>query len=289
MRYFGYGSNLNSLDLDTFCLKRGLIRPRMERVTSGYVPDHQLGFNYKSISRKGGVLNIKKKIGSVAEGVLFDVHPDMWEILDAKEGAPNVYRRKKVIVLTSSGSAEVAWTYVIRDDKYLEFVKPDPAYVEVVKDGLISNHLGVEDLINASENRKLSNRASGFFVYGTLLSGLRNHGVIASNGLTCCVPAKCNGMLYDTNAGYPAMKLAQSNLNFVNGEYIVPSDLEKVIRKVDCLEGFSDFLAKENLYDRRLIQVEVHDHSELAWIYVYTNPHDHFKHIESGDWRQYNS
>ena len=126
-----------------------------------------------------------------------------------------------------------------------------------------------------------------FFVYGTLMRGESNHAVAARHGLADVRIGSVSGDLFDTGAGYPAMR-PTTGPGRVHGELLVTVDFESALQSMDALEGYEGEDDPDNLYDRRRIEVTLDDDGStcLAWIYVYAQdlpPHTRFV---SGCWRQ---
>ena len=100
--YFAYGSNLNLHDLREWERDHGYATNGEKsfvdsiRILDGifFLPDRQLKFPYKSVRREGGVLDVAPKLGHAVAGKLFEV--ENWNLLDAKEGAPHVYKKIKI-------------------------------------------------------------------------------------------------------------------------------------------------------------------------------------------------
>jgi len=126
-----------------------------------------------------------------------------------------------------------------------------------------------------------------FFVYGTLMRGESNHAVAARHGLVDVRTGSVSGDLFDTGAGYPAMRPAKG-LGRVYGELLVPMDFESALQSMDALEGYAGEDDPDNLYDRRLIEVTLDDDGGtcLAWTYVYAQDLPPHTRIVSGRWRQ---
>ena len=113
-------------------------------------------------------------------------------------------------------------------------------------------------------------------VYGTLMSGERNHR-FCRNAISI-TPCTVTGTLYDTGYGFPAF--APEGDGEVNAELIeIPlADWADV----DRLEGYP------RLYDRQLLQATLADGSEATgWVYIMTELPEQAKVIESGDWKEY--
>ena len=111
-------------------------------------------------------------------------------------------------------------------------------------------------------------------VYGTLLSGERNHHFCRNS--VNITPCTVIGTLYDTGYGFPA---------FVpEGEGVVNAELIEIPiedwEAVDRLEGYP------RLYDRQLISCTLADETtDTGWIYIMNNLPPMATVIESGDWK----
>ena len=66
-----YGSNLNLNDFDSFAKSQGYFGKYLEYFKHVIIPDYKLVFNINSLSRRGGVLNIKYSIGFITEAIIF--------------------------------------------------------------------------------------------------------------------------------------------------------------------------------------------------------------------------
>ena len=111
-------------------------------------------------------------------------------------------------------------------------------------------------------------------VYGTLMSGERNHR-FCRNAVSIN-PCTITGTLYDTGYGFPA---------FVpEGDGVVKAELIEIPiadwPAVDRLEGYP------RLYDRMLVPATLEDGDTVeAWVYVMDNIPPQAKVIASGDWK----
>ena len=113
-------------------------------------------------------------------------------------------------------------------------------------------------------------------VYGTLMSGERNHR-FCRNAVSI-TPCTVTGTLYDTGYGFPAFA--------PEGDGEVKAELIEIPladwADVDHLEGYP------RLYDRQLLQATLADGSEATgWVYIMTELPEQAKVIESGDWKEY--
>ncbi len=113
-------------------------------------------------------------------------------------------------------------------------------------------------------------------VYGTLMSGERNHG-FCRNAVSIN-PCTITGTLYDTGYGFPA---------FVpEGENAVAAELIEIPfedwEAVDRLEGYP------RLYDRLMFPAKLADGTDTTgWVYVMHNLPEMAQVIESGSWKEY--
>ena len=113
-------------------------------------------------------------------------------------------------------------------------------------------------------------------VYGTLMSGERNHR-FCRNAVSIN-PCTVTGTLYDTGYGFPA---------FVpEGENTVAAELIKIPfedwEAVDRLEGYP------RLYDRLMFPAKLIDGTDTTgWVYVMHNLPEMAQVIESGSWKEY--
>ena len=111
-------------------------------------------------------------------------------------------------------------------------------------------------------------------VYGTLLSGERNHH-FCRNAVKI-TPCTVIGTLYDTGCGFPAFQM--------EGNTSVKAELIEIPiadwASVDRLEGYP------RLYDRQLISCTLADGTtDTGWIYIINNLPPMAKVIKSGDWK----
>ena len=113
-------------------------------------------------------------------------------------------------------------------------------------------------------------------VYGTLMSGERNHR-FCRNAVSI-TPCTITGTLYDTGYGFPA---------FVpEGENTVAAELIEIPfedwEAVDRLEGYP------RLYDRLMFSAKFTDGTDTTgWVYVMHNLPEMAQIIESGNWKEY--
>ena len=104
----------------------------------------------RSPSRGGGVLNVREEPGSTAWGGLFEVDDSGWRALDAKEGVPVLYERRRVKVVCAQGMAHEAVTYVAAPGVGHSLVRPVDAYVELVRQALRELNIDAQGLERAA-------------------------------------------------------------------------------------------------------------------------------------------
>ena len=113
-------------------------------------------------------------------------------------------------------------------------------------------------------------------VYGTLMSGERNHR-FCWNAVSI-IPCTVRGTLYDTGCGFPAFQTEGNTA--VKAEFIEIPIADWAA--VDRLEGYP------RLYDRQLISCTLADGTtDTGWIYIMNNLPPMATVIESGNWKEY--
>ncbi|AOM83762.1 gamma-glutamylcyclotransferase family protein [Salisediminibacterium beveridgei] len=119
------------------------------------------------------------------------------------------------------------------------------------------------------------------FVYGTLLRGEANHGLLASASLVE-ERAVTNGFLVDTGNGYPALVESETEKTFGELYQIVESDLPNL----DELEGYTSPGHLSNLYERKVQLVKGQSGRDYAAIvYVFEQDRGMIP-IDGNDWRK---
>lgn len=162
--YFGYGSNLNGVELRAWCRKKGEEWPLGCQVGRGRLPDVDLCFNR--------TLTLCPRIGQLVEGQLFEITPKGWDVLDRKEGvATGCHERVPVHVCRETGEMAAAFAYI--DFRRIRncFVQPRVASVDVIHGGRRTYGLETGTLEAAAANETVPLAVNSLFVYGTLLRG----------------------------------------------------------------------------------------------------------------------
>ena len=287
--YFGYGSNLNEAELRTWCRRNRLVFPFRGRGVRAFLPDMELGFNYRSSSRGGGALNLVDRFGQAVPGVLFTVVPGGWQTLDRKEGASSrsqCYDRKKVVVLLEEGRQISAVTYIAGEGIASDsFVQPAPGYLGFVEEGLEAYGLDDSMLKHVAGNRAVPWTVAKLFAYGTLMQGESLHHNVAYHGNLLSIRRACvRGRLVDMGK-YPGMLPAQGGTESVVGELLEMRDVSRTLKVVDEIEGFLGWGRSGSLYRRALVRARTDCATEeLAWTYFLAKQVNGPL-IESGDWR----
>jgi gamma-glutamylcyclotransferase (GGCT)/AIG2-like uncharacterized protein YtfP len=284
--YFSYGSNLNPDDLKQWCSRHDRPFPLGAAIGKAYLPDMEITFDYYSSSRNGGVLNIRSRLGQVVPGVLFEVLPDGWEMLDQKEGAPNHYHQREVVVLTEDGRKYDAITYeVVSDKRQGQFVLPTKDYVNLVEMGLKAH--GLEDTLLklAAHNQPLPYYVDRLFCYGTLMRGETNYHLLdPDRNIISVMQARLRGRLFELG-NFPGMILSESPDQWVSGELFQLREMGKILARLDATEDFEGYGSAGSLYRRAIMRVTVYGAQHyLAWIYLLEHePRGSV--IPSGKWR----
>ncbi len=284
--YFAYGSNLNFSDLTDWCYRNNQSIALIPKVSTGFIPDTKLVFNYYSFSRQGGTLNIQDCLGHATPGVLFEVSESDLAVLDKKEGAPYCYERIQTIAITPDGYEYDVVTYRVIHENTQEFVQPSKEYLNIVMEGYSAHGLDTSFLISSAQhnNQCITDK---LFVYGTLMQGECRNGVLLSNDAHCIGLGKTNGTLVDLGS-FPGMILSENHgHNPVLGELYQLKYPDRILAILDQIEGFNGFGDSDSLYRRVLIHVtEDGGRKMLAWFYVFNQDIDNYTRlIPSGNWK----
>ena len=102
-RYFAYGSNMDTKDLNAWCKKKDypIINPRS--IISAKLVGYRLVFNYSSSIRNCGVANIMEVKNKEVYGLLMEIDNDELQIIRKKEGCPKCYKEVKICVDSFEG------------------------------------------------------------------------------------------------------------------------------------------------------------------------------------------
>lgn len=286
--YFGYGSNLNEADWARFCDRIGVATDVIEALGPAVLPDMQLCFDYYSHGRQGGALDIQPRRGHLVHGVLYRASPEGWRVLDRKEGAPNYYKRIETLALKPDGAMVPVVTYDVTPARKRDFCAPTAEYRQLVAEGLQAWGLPIDGLNAAAENRPPRTEIEHVFVYGTLLSGERNAGLIPTQNIRSIQPATVAGVLFDTGNAYPALALQDGAHGVVQGECLQIEDLPALLGTLDRLEVFAGYEDPAPLFQRTLVGATVETGRVLrAWCYVGAREGLFREVIGSGSWVEY--
>lgn len=286
--YFAYGSNLDRENWAQFCAGYDADPDCMKPIGPAFLPDCELVFNYRSVLRTGGALNIRERRGHYVHGALFEVSDRGWEVLDIKESvAIGCYRRISHAAITQGGRTVPVTTYQVTQQRQVGFVPPSDEYAQIVGRGLRSFGLPVHQLETAARNQAAEPEVDGVFVYGTLMRGESRHEAIRRHGPRETVRAQAAGRLHATEADYPMLDVHEHREgDVVHGEYMGFRDTGSVLETLDEIEDFSGYTRDGNEYVRTLVEVDTgHSMKRLAWTYIAANRLMIGERIESGCWR----
>ena len=90
--YFAYGSNMDYPQMKERC-------PNAKYYGKGYLPDYRLAFTRFSPIWDSAVADILVSPGDIVWGIIYTVSEEDLQKLDAKEGHPTYYRRKRETVM----------------------------------------------------------------------------------------------------------------------------------------------------------------------------------------------
>ena len=271
--YFAYGSNLNRADWEGFCARNGCHPDRLQPVARAILPDMRLSFDYHSMTRGGGALNIQPALGHSIYGVLYRADAEGWKALDAKEGAPYCYQRVARIALAEDGSRVPVVTYEVTPESLCDFTPPTAEYRLIVAQGLTAWGLPTTALERASRNQSPLPAIDTLFVYGTLMAGESRATAIPPKRILSRIPALTPGTLHATAGDYPAMRLPDPDAGpapgRVRGECLQLVDLPCLLPDLDRIEGFGGYDHPRALFHRTLVPVKREDGRDCrAWCYV---------------------
>lgn len=287
--YFAYGTNMNGADLRKWCDRGGLPYPLAAKIANVWLPDMRQVFNYLSPMRGGGVSNLRHRTGQATPGVLFETLPGGWTTLDAREGAPEIYKRLPVVVLAEDGREYKAVTYQVDPGKIEGgFVRPHPDYLAAVREALFDH--GLDDrMFNAvSEGFDPPWTVDRLFVYGTLMEGGPRHHILETWGdHTSRGTAQAPGALFDSGKNFPCMVPAEASDTWVTGEIYPLKDPRKAFEMFDIVEGFQGYGNAGSRFRRAITRVKTLDGSRFpAWVFMYAGSTSGMARIASGNWKK---
>jgi len=141
MRYFAYGSNLDSAQMKERC-------PSARFVCVAKLPDHRLAFTRKSKDRGCGVADVIPLANAEVWGAVFQIDEREIGSLDGSEGyspnrapARNSYNREERHVFSDGDSNKplVTWIYIAQRQENPPL--PSAAYKKLIVEGAKFWHL----------------------------------------------------------------------------------------------------------------------------------------------------
>jgi gamma-glutamylcyclotransferase (GGCT)/AIG2-like uncharacterized protein YtfP len=285
--YFGYGSNLDAVGWQEWCVRKGYSDARLNPLTVAALPDHELAFTRRSDRWGCGVLDLRRRSGQLVNGVIFEAD-DAWAALDQKEGAGRAYETYDAVAFDPDGNEVDVRTYRVKAEKRSEYVKPGADYLEAVRRGYARFGISDSALAAAAENRRQPFEVDGFFLYGTLMRGESRFGLLESFGIKCILLAEGYGRLVNLGQ-FPGLAASSESREMVCGEFMRFDDVEGVTQELDRVEGFRGFDdSAGSLYRRQLVQVDVGEgRIRTAWTYCFAGEAGTHPVIPSGDWREH--
>ena len=279
--YFGYGSNLDWEDWTRFCSKLDVSPLGLKERESAWLIGHHLKFHYRSSGRKGGAADaVPINAYHATPGALFEVDEEAWTALVAKEGAPNYYREKDVLVVGCDGKFHNATTFVVCEHrKEANFVQPTDVYYQLIHRGLEDRGLPTAGLEQAMQEPFQTPTIKHLFVYGTLMQNQTRFNQIKPYCLSI-QPASTKGLLHHLGS-FPGLKLGEGT---VHGELVEMNDVEQCLEQMDYIEGFLGFGHPDSLFHRTIVQIQTNSGTQWAWTYVYGGSVDADSTISDGRW-----
>jgi gamma-glutamylcyclotransferase (GGCT)/AIG2-like uncharacterized protein YtfP len=288
--YFAYGSNLDWQNWSEFCARHGADPHCMKPIGAALLPDVELVFNYRSVLREGGALNIQPRKGQVVHGVLFEVNDRGWEALDLKESvALGCYARTPCVAILRNGQTTPVITYVVTPARIENFVAPSREYTEIVRRGLSAHGLPDGQYDKSARDMRPDPEVQGVFVYGTLMRDESRFGAVEQHGPGQTLHARTRGRLHETATDYPMLDLDNvRGEDIVHGEFVRFPEVAPVLETLDEIEEFAGYESQHNEYVRTLVEVDTGAAlPRRAWTYVAANRAAMGRRIDSGCWRTF--
>jgi gamma-glutamylcyclotransferase (GGCT)/AIG2-like uncharacterized protein YtfP len=294
--YFAYGSNLDWQNWSEFCARHDADPHCMKVIGPAQLPDVELVFNYRSVLREGGALNIRPRKGQVVNGVLFEVNERGWEVLDLKESvAAGCYARTKSVAIMRDGETTPVVTYVVTPARTEGFVAPSDEYTGIVLRGLSSHGLTSCQYDKSARGLRPEPEVEGVFVYGTLMRDESRSDAIQKHAPSQILHGRARGRLHESAADYPMLDLGRSNGadaatgdDVVHGEFVHFPDVAPALETLDAVEEFCGYTSEHNEYLRTLVDVDTGEAlPRRAWTYVAANRAAIGRRIDSGCWRTF--
>ena len=281
--YFGYGSNLNAADWESWCVERAADPTSMKCVGSAWLLDHSMRFHYRSTGRKGGAADVVADgKGTAVPGAIFSLSDKGWELMDKKEGHPRYYQRVPVQVVTVDGRVINAITYTVTPERRkTSLVIPTETYAHLIQEGLLERNLPIQHLKLSIEKYDSSSRLEHVFVYGTLMRGESRWPQLKPWSSGDVDEGCVTGRLYHLGA-YPGVRLDESGA--VHGELHRCEDIEKTLETLDLIEGHDVLSPGEGLYVRVPVSVQTANGTVWAWTYVINKVPNASRPLQDGRW-----
>ena len=118
------------------------------------------------------------------------------------------------------------------------------------------------------------------FVYGSLLSGMGNHDILANSKLLGATNSPRRFLMVDLGY-FPGVIEDDFMGDSVIGEVYEVDDV--TLNRLNRLEGYNEILPSGGMYDRKEIDTEF----GKALIYIYNHSHSASRLVEKGDWRNH--
>ena len=122
MRYFAYGGNMSSEQMNKRC-------PDAKMMGIGFLPGYELVFNRKGTYHAGAVGSIEPSTDADAavHGVIWEMTHEDLEKMDTFEN-PEAYQRKLLDIATEDEEQHECQVYIAFPQEHN--LKPDPVYLE---------------------------------------------------------------------------------------------------------------------------------------------------------------
>lgn len=282
--YFGYGSNLDWDDWYDYCERTGHNPFGLVDLGIAFLPDHRMVWHYHSKTREGGAADvIAGDIGEVVPGVLFRLEGDAAEAMEKKEGSPNYYCKKNVVVLTADGKQVEAITYVVNEKKIMDsFIHPKTEYTDLIRKGLSIRGLPTKMLDDSLNCVYPSFPVKSVFVYGTLRKWGSRHDLITRyDPYESVEKCKTNALMMDYDQ-FPGLVPGDKVIYGEIYSYYNPS---RPLEHLDFIEGHQNWCSPKCLFQRRIVTIDAQDKQRFAWTYMICNWDAPL--VESGDWMEH--
>ena len=282
--YFGYGSNLDWDDWYDYCERTGHNPFGLVDLGIAFLPDHRMVWHYHSKTREGGAADvIAGDIGEVVPGVLFRLEGDAAEAMEKKEGSPNYYCKKNVVVLTADGKQVEAITYVVNEKKIMDsFIHPKTEYTDLIRKGLSIRGLPTKMLDDSLNCVYPSFPVKSVFVYGTLRKWGSRHDLITRyDPYESVEKCKTNALMMDYDQ-FPGLVPGDK---VVYGEIYSYYNPSRPLEHLDFIEGHQNWCSPKCLFQRRIVTIDAQDKQRFAWTYMICNWDAPL--VESGDWMEH--